>query len=243
MANKDRVFASHLVRPSGFSFDKNVAAVFDDMLGRSVPLYLEMHRMSVELALNFAQKKTNIYDLGCSTGTLLALLANAINDKTIKFIGVDNSSSMLAKSRAKLKEVKVLKRCRLDQQDINKAVVMDNASVATMILTLQFVRPLHRDKIIRDIYKGLNNRGCLILIEKVLCNDSILNSLFIELYYRFKERSGYTQIEIATKREALENVLIPYRLDENIELLKRNGFKKVDTFFKWYNFCGIIAVK
>jgi tRNA (cmo5U34)-methyltransferase len=50
-------------------------------------------------------------------------------------------------------------------------------------------------------------------------------------------------MEISRKREALENVLVPYRLDENIELLKVAGFGTVEVFFKWYNFCGLIAVK
>ena len=50
-------------------------------------------------------------------------------------------------------------------------------------------------------------------------------------------------LEIAQKREALENVLIPYRLGENIDMLTRAGFREVDVFFKWYNFAGIVAVK
>jgi len=45
------------------------------------------------------------------------------------------------------------------------------------------------------------------------------------------------------KREALENVLVPYRLEENKELLHRTGFRNVDVFCKWFNFCGIIAQK
>jgi len=58
-----------------------------------------------------------------------------------------------------------------------------------------------------------------------------------------KRRHNYSDMEISQKREALENVLIPYKLEENKELLKKCGFKLVDVFFKWYNFCGIIAVK
>ena len=41
----------------------------------------------------------------------------------------------------------------------------------------------------------------------------------------------------------LENVLIPYRMEENFDLLKRAGFKDMEVFFRWYNFCGIIAIK
>ena len=54
---------------------------------------------------------------------------------------------------------------------------------------------------------------------------------------------GYSDKEIKQKREALENVLIPYRIDENLELLKRCDFSSSDIFFKWYNFAGFVAVK
>jgi len=33
---------------------------------------------------------------------------------------------------------------------------------------------------------------------------------FIKNYYAMKKRNGYSDMEIAQKREALENVLIPY---------------------------------
>lgn len=49
--------------------------------------------------------------------------------------------------------------------------------------------------------------------------------------------------EVAKKREALENVLIPYRTAENEQLLQRHGFRYTDIFYKWYNFCGLVAVK
>jgi tRNA (cmo5U34)-methyltransferase len=112
-----------------------------------------------------------------------------------------------------------------------------------MLLTLQFVRPLYRDKLIADIYRGMNENGALIIVEKVLGEDSLFNRLFIKYYYDMKRRNGYSEIEITQKREALENVLIPYKLLENREMLLREGFRYVDVFFKWYNFCGIVAVK
>jgi tRNA (cmo5U34)-methyltransferase len=58
-----------------------------------------------------------------------------------------------------------------------------------------------------------------------------------------KRRHQYSDMEISQKREALENVLIPYKLSENILLLKEAGFAHCEIFFKWYNFSGIIAKK
>jgi len=112
-----------------------------------------------------------------------------------------------------------------------------------MILTLQFIRPLNRDQLVEQILRGLNKNGALILVEKVIGEDSLFNRLFIEYYYDLKQRHGYSQMEISQKREALENVLVPYKLLENREMLLRSGFRYCDVFFKWYNFCGIIAVK
>jgi tRNA (cmo5U34)-methyltransferase len=50
-------------------------------------------------------------------------------------------------------------------------------------------------------------------------------------------------MEIAQKREALENVLVPYTLSEDIQLLKNAGFHSCETFFKWHNFAGFVALK
>jgi tRNA (cmo5U34)-methyltransferase len=97
--------------------------------------------------------------------------------------------------------------------------------------------------LVRSVYNGLNDNGCLILVEKVLGEDSLFNRLFIQHYYEMKRRNGYSEMEIVQKREALENVLIPYRLEENKQLLRDAGFTKFDTFFKWYNFSAMIALK
>src|SRR4029077_5268799 len=122
-------------------------------------------------------------------------------------------------------------------------VDLSNASVALLVLTLQFVRPLYRERLIRSIYEGLGDNGCRIRVEKVLGESSTFNRLFIKHYYEMKRRNGYSELEIAQKREALENVLVPYRLEENKELLRGQGFRQVDVFFKWYNFCAMVAMK
>ena len=118
-----------------------------------------------------------------------------------------------------------------------------DASVVIMCLTLQFIRPLYRQHVIQSIAHGLRSGGCLILVEKVLSQNSTLNRLFIKYYYEMKRRKGYSDLEIVQKREALENVLVPYHLEENKELLLSSGFKACDVFFRWYNFCGILALK
>jgi hypothetical protein len=69
------------------------------------------------------------------------------------------------------------------------------------------------------------------------------NRQFIKYYYDMKKRHDYSEMEIPQKREALENVLIPDKLSENVSLLSNAGCSHSDVFFKWYNFAGIIAKK
>jgi len=238
----DQVFRDPRDNVSDFRFDKTVATVFDDMVSRSVPFYGEMQRMVVEMSEDFAQPGTSIYDLGCSSGTTFAAL-NPVIDPSVKFVGLDNSPDMLDKAREKFAELNFTREVELRVDELNDGCRIENASIVNLILTLQFIRPLKREKLIADVYRGLNAKGALILIEKVLGEDSLYNRLFIDYYYDMKRRHGYSEMEISQKREALENVLIPYKLLENRELLLNAGFSSVDVFFKWYNFCGIIAVK
>jgi len=238
---KDEVF-KEVQTVADFKFSAKVAAVFDDMVDRSVPFYQETQRMIAEMAADFAVEGTNVYDLGCSTGTTFLNLDSCVAPG-VKFIGVDNSEEMLKRCREKLAERGFKRDHELVCADLNQGVHIENASMVLMVLTLQFVRPLHRDSLIKGILQGLNTNGCVILVEKVLGEDSIFNRLFIKYYYDLKKRHGYSEMEISQKREALENVLIPYKLLENREMLLRAGFRYCDVFFKWYNFCGIIAVK
>jgi tRNA (cmo5U34)-methyltransferase len=241
-SQKDKLYARPRPRIAGFEFGEQTAAVFDDMLARSVPLYDEVQRMVCELVHGSAADGTRVYDLGCSTGTTLSLLASDSSLANVTLVGVDNSGPMLGRARDKLGAIGAMNRCELVLEDIGN-VEISNASAVIMLLTLQFVRPMLRDAIIRRIYEGLGDGGCLILVEKILCRDSRLNSHFIEMYYDFKKRHGYSSLEIAQKREALENVLVPYDCDENLTLLRRNGFEAADVFFRWYNFAGFVAVK
>ncbi len=240
--NTDAVFQEPAAQVADFKFTAKVADVFDDMVSRSVPYYEEMQRMTCELAADFAQPHTNLYDIGCSTATTLLAMDGGV-DPSVKFIGIDNSAPMLDKARAKTAAHGTARDIEFVLGDLHTGLPMDNASVVTLLLTLQFVRPLYRERIMKRIYDSLNDQGCVILIEKLTSEDTIFNRLFIDHYYDYKRRNGYSDMEISQKREALENVLIPYRVEENIELLREAGFSKIELFFRWYNFCGIIAVK
>lgn len=239
---KDEVFREEIEKVSDFKFGANVAKVFDDMVSRSVPFYGEIQRMMAELAADHAREETFVYDLGCSTGTTMIGMDTMVN-QDIKFIGIDDSQEMLDKCKSKLMEIGFSRPYELRCADLGQGITIENASVVVLCLTLQFVRPIYRERLLKDIYNGLNPGGVLILVEKILAEENNFNRDFINYYYNYKRRNNYSELEISQKREALENVLVPYKLSENITLLRDQGFAHCEVFFKWYNFAGLVAVK
>lgn len=151
---------------------------------------------------------------------------------------------MLDKARDKLSEQIAAGRVSLITADLNRLPPLPPCDVVILNWTLQFVRPIDREPLLKAIYDALRPGGIVLLSEKILDNDPVLNRLYIDHYLQFKKsQSGYTDLENQRKREALENVLIPYRLDENYALLERVGFARRSTYFQWFNFACMIAVK
>ena len=208
-----------------------------------MPLYEEIQRMTVEVAAQFAQPQSRIYDLGCATGTTLSLLTKAIHLSSVQFIGIDNSDAMLSKAKDRLADATTRRNLLLENVDLNGTIEFSQASVIILNWTLQFVEPPNRIRLLGSIFTGLLDGGCLVVMEKIFPNDASLTKLYTDFHHAFKRRNGYSDLEIAKKREALENVLIPLRIEDNIALLQQAGFSLVDIFFRWYNFAGLIAIK
>lgn len=238
----DKVFDEEVKVVPDFKFSAKVAQVFDDMVNRSVPFYGEIQRMVAELAADHAQEGTLVYDLGCSTGTTMIGM-DALVPAAIPFVGMDESEDMLAKCQEKLVAAGLTRPYQLQVADLHGQVEIKNASVVVLCLTLQFIRPIYRERLLKKIAEGMVPGGALILVEKVITESSQFNRNFIKHYYNYKRRNQYSELEISQKREALENVLIPYKLSENIHMLRETGFSTTETFFKWYNFSGLVAVK
>lgn len=225
-----------------FEFNESVARVFDDMLERSVPMYRECLESTVAWCVKFSRKGSQVYDLGCSTGTFLSGLSSRFPaDADIRLVGVDNSAPMLEKARQKLAPSPL--PCKLIEADLQSDFSLTNASVVVMNYTLQFIPPDERPEVVNKILNGLNSGGLLLMIEKVGSDHPIIRETYTELHHQFKKNQGYSQLEIARKREALENVLTPKTVDENIDLLLNAGFTSVEIFFKWNNFAGFVALK
>ncbi len=222
-----------------FEFDEKIASVFDDMLERSIPFYREVVSLICSVVALHVEENSTVIDLGCSTAnTLLALHGKC--QSGVKYIGYDNSEAMLEQARRKIEAYGA--NIDLKLADILEVELPRNDVVVANYM-LQFIRPLQRDIFIKKVFDSLNENGIFIFSEKIIYEDKKLNKKMIDIYYDFKKKQGYSEFEISQKREALENVLIPYSEDENKNLILKSGFKNVETLFKWGNFVTFLAMK
>ena len=238
MSHRDALFNEPIVKQ--FEFDSAVAAVFDDMVSRSVPYYKEVQELIVKTAQKVLKEGDKVYDLGCSTASTLLALEHVCHDKKLQLFGIDNSHAMITQARLKLQAYE--SSITLIEDDITTTPLND-AQIIISNYTLQFVRPMKRAALVAQIFSSLKRGGMLILSEKVIASDKTLDKAFIDIYYEYKKSQGYSSTEIMQKREALENVLVPYTYDENVQMLKDAGFETVETLFRWVNFTTLVAVK
>ena len=238
-------------KSGSFRFDARVADVFSDMISRSVPGYLQILDMLPTLVKQYRQQsigEQNYYDLGCSLGAGMLAIAKGVNDSSttttepsVNIIGIDNSEAMLAQAETTLAPFNQY-NFELITQDIQKTDI-NNAAMVLMNFTLQFIPLVERDALIKKIYDGLLPNGTLVLSEKIKFDDPKEQQALIDIHHQYKADQGYSQLEIAQKRDAIEDVLIPETLAKHTERLSRAGFSVITPWVQNLQFISILAVK
>jgi len=238
---KDTLFSAP-VAPAEFAFNEAVAAVFADMIRRSVPGYELTLSMIGLIAREHAEHGSRLYDLGCSLGAASLAMRHAVEGRGCRIVGVDNSEPMLIRCRENLALDDASTPVELVCADIGDIVIRD-ASVVVLNFTLQFVPLEQRLDLLRRIHHGLLPGGVLLLSEKICFDDPVEEYTQVNLHHAFKRAQGYSDLEISQKRTALENVLVPESLATHQHRLTVAGFGRAFPWFQCFNFASLIAFK
>ena len=239
---KDDLFRNRKSR-GDFVFNKQVADVFDDMVVRSIPGYETIVSTIGGFAEKYYRPNSNIYDLGCSLGGVTFEICKQLGERDFNLVAIDNSEAMVERLVEKKTKIGGLENSvKILCEDINDTAI-ENASVVILNFTLQFLPPKCRSQLIKRIYNALIPGGILVLSEKIVLDDNSLNSLFIDMYHKFKESNGYSELEISQKRLALENILIPEPISVHRSRHVSAGFDSFEVWFQHLNFVSMISLK
>ncbi len=224
---------------ANWKFDSSVASNFNSHISRSVPLYETGHEIIKNLSDYFLFENSICYDLGCSTGSLLATLASYHEHKPdIEFIGIDSSKSMIEECKNRHSSLNI----KFINEDIRN-IELENSDLIISNYTLQFIRPKDKQKLVDKVYSSLNWGGAFILFEKVRACDARFQDIITSLYNDYKLSKGYRPDELIAKSQSLKGVLEPFSTEANFDMLKRAGFVDMISVFKYLCFEGFLAIK
>jgi tRNA (cmo5U34)-methyltransferase len=242
MTERDKIFARTDCPPAPFEFSESVVRVFPDMIERSVPGYRLLLELTPLIVRRAVLPNSRIYDLGCSLGAATLSARRAVQVDGVEIIAVDNAPDMVARCL----EIVAADNSRVPVNVIAGDACeqpIENASLVMMYFTLQFIEPARRDDLLKKIFAGLQPGGVLLLAEK-LAFEPQENQVWLDTHHHdFKRAQGYSDLEIARKRQALENVLVPESREAHHRRLGAAGFDQVIDWFQCFNFAAFAAVK
>ena len=238
----DLIFSKKHSQLKDFTFDRQVVEVFPDMISRSVPGYNTIIDTIGRLSQHYVTDNSNIYDLGCSLGAATSAMRKAILADNCKIIGIDNSPAMVERCKIHVNAFKGKTPVEIIEANILD-IEITNASMVVINFTMQFIDAELRAQLIDKIAQGLKPGGLLLLSEKITNSDQVCDQLLIDLHHDFKRANGYSDLEIAQKRTALENVMKPDSLDTHINRLSSAGFSHIAPWFQCFNFFSLVAIK
>jgi len=240
--HKDQIYATPQDMIVDFRFDEQVAAVFPDMIRRSVPGYDTIIPLLGLFAERYAQANSNIYDLGCSLGAASLAMRRYITQPGCNIIAVDNAEAMVSQCRDNLAKAPSAVTVDVQCADIRDIEIV-NAALVVINFTLQFIEPDQRQALLDKIHQGLKPGGALVIADKIVFAQDPQQQFEDSLHLQFKKANGYSELEISQKRTALEKVLIPDTLETHLARLQQAGFEHAYPWFQCFNFAAVCAVK
>lgn len=232
---KDQLFTTEQPNLVDFVFNKEVVAVFPDMIRRSVPGYETVLPLTGLLAADHLPPGGRLYDMGCSQGASTAAVLARLGARDCEIIGVDNSEPMLNSARARIQDP----RTRWHLADLRELAI-ESCNVVLLNYILQFLAPSDRLGLLRRLRSALSDDGCIILSEKIHVDSADTDHWFNELHLTFKRANGYSDMEIAGKRNALENVMIIDSEATHRQRLHDAGFSRIEKWFQCLNWASFI---
>jgi tRNA (cmo5U34)-methyltransferase len=224
---------------AGWTFE-NISASFDEHILKSIPLYREGHQLVCYYSDFFLKSDSVVYDIGCSTGSMLAQLAERHPLKErLQLIGIDCVPDMIERAS------------RLTERDprlafIEADILEVEFKPCDMIIanyTIQFLPPRVRQVLVDQIYRALNWGGAFFMFEKVRAPDGRFQDYASQVYVEYKLDQGFTEAEVLNKSRSIKGVMEPFSSQGNADMLRRAGFTDLVTVHKYVCFEGFLAIK
>jgi tRNA (cmo5U34)-methyltransferase len=221
-----------------FSFGDH-ALRFDSHIGSSIPGYQGLRALAVEIAPRFISADSNVYDIGCSTGTHLRSIHEKLAGRRagVRFHGVDIEPGFTERWSDLM--TPTLTYTRADALKVE----IQSASFVLSLFTVQFLRSADKLPMMKKLHGGLLDGGCLLIAEKVLAKSGRMQDALSFPYYDFKQSKGFSADEILAKERSLRGQMTLWTEAETETYLQSCGFQDVQRVWGHFPFFCWLALK
>ncbi|MBU1361605.1 MAG: class I SAM-dependent methyltransferase [Gammaproteobacteria bacterium] len=222
---------------NSFSDSKQVSN-YAENAARMVPGMRDLPKMAGALLKECVTADARIIVLGAGGGQELRGLAESYTGWS--FDGIDPSAEMLQLARTTLGHF--ASRVQLHQGYIDTAP-MGPFDGATCMLTLHFLPKAERLATLQQLHKRLKTGAPLVVVHHSIPNQGTEREKWLKRSAGFAIASGMEASLASRNIPALEERLPILTPDEDVELLKKAGFDRVELFYCAFTFKGWVAYK
>jgi tRNA (cmo5U34)-methyltransferase len=223
--------------------DKNLKIKFDNGAGSYdrqrrdiIPNMDQIYTIMAELASSEVSGP-EILDLGAGTGLLTKHLLKRYSRGS--FTLIDLSEKMLNIAKERFEDELNFKYHNQNYLECDFEGPFD---IVISSLSIHHLEDIDKKYLYSKIYETLNEGGIFLNADQVLAPTPENEDIYLRNWWEKIETGSLTQAEkkIIIDRMKMDK---PASLHYNLKWLKNCGFKNVDVFYKYYNFCILYGKK
>jgi ubiquinone/menaquinone biosynthesis C-methylase UbiE len=210
-------------------------ANFENHIRSSIPGYQLTHDIALTLSDFFVVKDQAMFDLGTATGNFAARLAS--RHQSTPVVAVDSIDTMWNVDASTEYSNLVFEKADLTDFRFSKS-----PSFITSIFTIQFLPYADQRALLEVISSALPEGGGFFICEKEMSESGREELFFESALWDFKSQF-FSEKEMANKKIGIRSALNTRTKNQQIDELKKAGFKEIIQCFQCLNFYGMIAIK
>ncbi len=209
-----------------------------ELIMRAWPFEKELRQTLSDVIIQYvksAQNTISVLELGSGSGESTAYILNALKSQgllsNIKYVSVDNDSSVIEKQKNLLKGYSDMLSIHAEEAlHYLKRIPDNNFNIVTSSWFLHNFKQPRRKEILKQIFRILKPNGLFATMDKYVPDDSVeADILFDEQIERFKiyEREGHPELREAMTAHEIEDrspdmIMI---VSDSIKMMEGIGFK------------------
>lgn len=210
-------------------FDEN-AEHYDKIRKLIIPCFNDLYNITTELA-NSNKESPKILDLGAGTGLLTKYLLEKYPEAEFTLIDLSEEMLKIAENRFKCNN-----NFKYIVADYSTYDLADSFDMVVSSLSIHHLEDEDKNKLYKKVYNSLNQGGIFLNADQVIGSTPNIDKIYQKNWLQKIEENNFSGPE---KNTAIERMKFdnPATLENNLKWLTDCGFKDVDVYYKYYNFC------